>query len=304
MSCILAISCALVALTSCKSSQSEKGIVLSRSIEDFIPHDTVVLVGARIAKIQATPVYQKLSAGSNFKELDDFVKRTRLDPRKDIDEVVFASNGKDGVLIVRGRFEDPKNLESLLEKEGARRVTAGNRTILTKDEAGVVFIDKTIALAAKMPYLESAITPKGDDNSKRGVLHQVADLPQDKHIWGVAIGGFAPIPLPQTGNLANLNRIFRSLETVTMTLDMQNGLNLDAMGECGDEKDAKQLHDMLRALIGFGRLSTPTDKPEMLRFFDKIKIDHAKRKVELNADVPMDMIDYFLSITGQKRPAA
>ncbi|MFN7937067.1 MAG: hypothetical protein U0R19_27335 [Bryobacteraceae bacterium] len=301
---IVALSCALVALTSCKSMQSEKGIVLSRSIEDFIPHDTVVLVGARIAKIQATPVYQKLSTGSNFKELDDFVKRTRIDPRKDIDEVVFASNGKDGVLIVRGRFEDPKAIEALLEKEGARRITAGTRTILTKDEAGLVFIDKTIALAAKMPYLESAVTPKGDDNSKRGVLHQVADLPQDKHIWGVAIGGFAPIPLPQTGNLANLNRIFRSLETVTMTLDMQNGLSLDAMGECGDEKDAKQLHDMLRALIGFGRLSTPSDKPEMLRFFDKIKIDHAKRKVELNADVPMDMIDYFLSITNQKRPAA
>ena len=206
--------------------------------------------------------------------------------------------------MVRGRFEDPKSLESLLEKEGARRVTSGTHTILTKDEAGVVFIDKTIALAAKMPYLQTALTPKGDDNNKRNVLFQVSELPQDKHIWGVAIGGFAPIPLPQTGNLANLNRIFRSLETVTMTLDMKDGLSLDAMGQCGDEKDAKQLHDMLRALIGFGRLSTPSDKPEMLRFFDRIKVDHAKRKVEVNADVPMDMVDYFLSITGQKRPAA
>lgn len=301
---IIVLSCVLVTLTSCKTSLSEKGVVLSRSIEDFIPHDTVVLLGARIAKIQTTTVYQKLSTGANFRELDEFVKKTRLDPRKDIDEVVFASNGKDGVLIVRGRFEDTKGLEALLEKEGATRVTAGGRTILTKDGGGVVFIDKNIALVAKMPYLESAIKPQGDDNNKRNVLHEVADLPQDRHIWGVAIGGFAPIPLPQTGNLANLNRIFRSLETVTLTLDMEKGLNLDAMGQCGDEKDAKQLHDMLRALIGFGRLSTPSDKPEMLRFFDRIKVDHAKRKVEVNADVPMDMIDYFLSITGQKRPAA
>ncbi|MBL8176599.1 MAG: hypothetical protein JNK48_18125 [Bryobacterales bacterium] len=301
---ILVLSCALAALTSCKSTLSEKGVVLSRSIEDFIPHDTVVLLGARIAKIQTTPVYRKLSTGTNFRELDEFVKKTRLDPRKDIDEVVFASNGKDGVLIVRGRFEDIPSLEALLEKEGAKRMPTAGRVIFEKDGAGVVFIDKSIALAAKLPYLQSAVKPGGDDNNKRNVLHEVAGLPQDKHVWGVAIGGFAPIPLPETGNLANLNRVFRSLETVTLTLDMQKGINLDAMGQCGDEKDAKQLHDMLRALIGFGRLSTPSDKPEMLRFFDRIKVDHAKRKVELNADVPLDMIDYFLSITGQKRPAA
>jgi hypothetical protein len=301
---ILVLSCTLAALTACKTPLSEKGVVLSRAIEDFIPPDTVVLVGARVAQIQNTPVYRKLSSGSNFRELDEFVKKTRLDPRKDIDEVVFASNGKDGVLIVRGRFEDPRALEALLEKEGARRVAANGHSILATGDAGVVFIDKHIALAAKMPYLETAIKPTGDDSNKRNVLHEVSALPQDKHLWGVAIGGFAPIPLPQTGNLANLNRIFRSLETVTMTLDMENGLNLDAMGQCGDEKDAKQLHDMLRALIGFGRLSTPSDKPEMLRFFDRIKVDHAKRKVEVNADVPLDMVDYFLSLTGQKRPAA
>lgn len=301
---LVVLSCAFIGLTACKTSLSEKGVVLPRSIEDHIPPDTVVLIGARVAKIQDTAIYHRLADGKNFKELDDFVTKTRLDPRKDIEEVVFASNGKEGVMIVRGRFEDPKAIEALLEKEGARRVSVGGRTVMASSDAGVVFIDKNIALAGRMPYLESAITTKGDDNNKRSVLGQVAELPQDKHLWGVAVGGFAPIPLPATGNLANLNRVFRSLETVTLTLDMKDGLSLEAMGQCGDEKDAKQLHDMLRALIGFGRLSTPSDKPELLRFFDRIKVDHAKRKVEVNADVPMDMVDYFLSITGQKRPAA
>jgi hypothetical protein len=142
------------------------------------------------------------------------------------------------------------------------------------------------------------------DAKKKELLTQVAAVAEDKHVWVVAIGGFAPIPLPETGNLANLGRVFGSLENVTMTLDLKDGVNLVATGRCKEEKDAKQLHDMMRALIGFGRLSTPGDKPEMLRFFDGVKVDHANRTVKVNAEVPMNLVDYFLSVTGKGGPKA
>jgi hypothetical protein len=145
---------------------------------------------------------------------------------------------------------------------------------------------------------------KVDDEKKRAILHRVAALPQDRPVWAVAIGGFSPMPLPDTGNLANLGRIFQSLRTVSMTVGLNDGLSLAASGLCGNEKDAKQLHDMLRGLIGFGRLSTPTDKPEMLRFFDGIKVDHAESTVKVNADVPLDLVEFFLSLTGKRKPAA
>jgi len=293
----------MLALASCKQ-EGGKGVVLPAKMEQYIPGDTVVLIGARIDEIQTSQIFQKLAAEQQIPELNDFTKRTGLDPRKDLNELVLASNGKDAVMIARGRMENRAQLEAMLEKEGAKRTAFEKHTLIGTDDAAVVFIDNTIAVAGRPAMLKSVLTGKVDDNNKRAILERVAALPQDRPVWAVAIGGFSPMPLPETGNLANLGRIFQSLRTVSMTIDLKDGLSLAANGLCGNEKDAKQLHDMLRGLIGFGRLSTPTDKPELLRFFDGIKVDHADSTVKLNADVPMDMVEFFLSLTGKRKPAA
>lgn len=294
----------LLALASCKH-EGGKGVVLPARMEQYIPGDTVVLVGARINEIQSSQIFQKLAAEQQIPELNDFTKRTGLDPRKDLDELVLASNGKDALMIARGRMEKRAQLEAELEKQGAKRTTFDKFTLIGTEDAAVVFIDNTIAVAGRPAMLKSVLAGNPvDDNNKRAVLERVAALPQDRPVWAVAIGGFSPMPLPETGNLANLGRIFQSLRTVSMTIDLKDGLSLAASGLCGNDKDAKQLHDMLRGLIGFGRLSTPTDKPEFLRFFDGIKVDHAESTVKLNADVPMDLVEFFLTLTGKRKPAA
>lgn len=290
-------------LVSCRYETSN-GVKVESSIEKYIPGDTVVLMGAHIDQIQSTAIFKKLIEGQNLGELDTLTKRTGLDPHKDLKEIFLASNGKDTVMIARANVEDPAKVEAVLIEKGAHRTPVGKYNMVGTNDGAVIFVDKKIAIAGKPEHLRAIIEQKTDDSQKRAVLVQMAKLPQDKHIFAVAIGGFAPMPLPETGNLANLNRIFHSLQTVTMTLDLTNGLSLAAVGICKEEKDAKQLHDTLRGLIGFGRLSTPSDKPELLRFFDGIKVEHGANTVKLNADVSMDMVDYFINLTGHKRPAA
>ncbi|HUQ93371.1 MAG TPA: hypothetical protein VM120_16940 [Bryobacteraceae bacterium] len=296
---------ALVMLTGCGNKPGGKGTVLESSLEQYIPGDTVILAGARIDRLLTTPLYKKLMSEQKVNYLEEFSKKTGLNVQRDLKEFLLASNGKDTLMMARGNIENASTLEGLLEKEGARRVPFGKYTLLAADKGAVVFVNHSIALMGSVPLLRDVLSEKtADDTNRKAVLKKVALLPQDKHIWAVAIGGFAPMPLPETGNLANLARVFQSLETVTMTLDLKDGLSLAAYGLCAKEADARQLHDMLRGLIGFGRLSTPSDKPEMLRFFDSIRVEHTDRTVKLNAEVPMDMVDFFLRMTGPKRNAA
>ncbi|MBI3679931.1 MAG: hypothetical protein HY235_05985 [Acidobacteria bacterium] len=293
-----------LALAGCKQS-SRTGIALDASIEKLIPADTVVLAGARLEQMRATTLYQRLMGEQKIAPLDEFAKKTGLDPRRDLIELVIASNGKDALMIARVRIGNPSTLEALLEKEGAKRTVFEGHTLLGSESGAVVFLNGGLVAAGRPAQLKEALAGKSaDDTKKKAVLGKSASLPADRHIWVVAMGGFPPMPLPETGNLANLNRVFQSLDTVTMTLDLKQGISLSATGLCNNDKDAKQLHDMLRGLIGFGRLSTPTDQPEMLRFFDGIKVDHRERTVKLNADVPMDMVDYFLKLTERGKGKA
>ncbi len=299
---VFAVSIAL-ALAGC-GERASKGVVLESSIEKLIPGDTVVLAGLHFTELQNTAAYKRLGEQHLIPQLDEFSKRTGIDVRREIKELVLASNGKDTVMMARGEFQNPAGIEAKLEKEGARRIAAGNTTLLGNEQGAVSFLGN-IAIAGKTEYLKSVLSgPVLDDSNKRAVLAKAAALPREKQVWAVAVGGFAPMPLPETGNLANLSRVFRSMETAAMTLDFTNGVNLSATGLCANEKDARQIHDLLRGLIGFGRLSTPSEQLEMLRFFDAIKIDHADRQVKVNADVPMDMLEKFLKLTGRQRPAA
>lgn len=300
-----AVALGLFALTCSCARTSTKGVALDTSIEKLIPGDTVVLAGIQVTEVEASPVYKRLMGDRMFPELEKFAKQTGLDPRKDLKEVVFASNGTTGLMIARGNPADVPKLESLLEKEGAQRIQVGSHTLLSKGDTAVSFVGNTIAVAGKADYLKSILSgQQSDDVKKRNVLARTAALPQNKHIWVVAVGGFAPMPLPEQGNLANLNRVFRSLDTTLLTLDLRDGVSLSAQGFCTDDEGAKQLHATLRGLIGFGRLSTSGDNPEMLRFFDSIKVEQDKAEVRVSADVPMDMVDRFLKLTEKRKPAA
>jgi len=298
----------IVLMASCGGDGNRAGSAgIAAELERYIPADTVILAGARVDQIRTTPLYERLVKEKKIAELDDFARRTGLDPRKDLQEFLIASNGKETLMMAKGRIENSIALEELLVKEGALRQAFDGHTLLTSDNGqSVVFVGNRLALAGSTELLKKVLAKgdggNGEDTNRRAVLARVGLLPRDRHIWVVAVGGWAPMPLPETGNLANLNRVFQSLESVTMTMSLSDGVSLNAAGTCNDERHAKQLHDMLRGLIGFGRLSTPSDRPEMLRFFDGVQVEHSKKEVKVDATVPKDLVDVFLQATGRRKP--
>src|SRR5258707_1132415 len=71
----------------------------------LVPADTIMLSGVRMAELRATPLYQKLIAEQRMSEINDFAKQTGFDPRKDVQELLAASDGADTVVLARGAFK-------------------------------------------------------------------------------------------------------------------------------------------------------------------------------------------------------
>jgi hypothetical protein len=259
-----------------------------------------MLAGARMDAVRKTPFYAKYVAGSPQPWLDKFVEETGLDPRKDLSELLIASNGKDAVVIARGKFNE-SDLSAKVEKEGAQRIPYKGHTLIGNEHGALLFMNSTTAVAGRPAQLRSIVDQFGRSTGIPAPLRTKVDfLPANSQLWAVALGGFQKLPVPKTGNLSNLGRMLAMLESATVAADLRSGINITAQGRCPTEKDATTLESALRGLIGLARLSTPDNRPDLLRFYDAIQVNREQNSVRLNADIPLDLFDKLLKSLGEK----
>jgi hypothetical protein len=99
---------------------------------------------------------------------------------------------------------------------------------------------------------------------------------------------------PLQGNFANLNRLAAALQGLSAYADLSSGIKAQLDGIYATEADARTAHDALKALVGFGRLTTPANQPDLLRVYDGITITQQVRDVRVAIAEPQDLADKFL----------
>ena len=94
-------------------------------------------------------------------------------------------------------------------------------------------------------------------------------------LWGVSTGfaGFLANNLPHAGNGIDFSAIFRGIESTWFSASVASGFQAAIHCTTATEKDAMNLRDAAKGLVGLGRLSVPQNKPDLLRFWDGITVD-------------------------------
>jgi hypothetical protein len=273
------------------------GARVDPALAALVPADTIVLAGIRMSELRSTPLYTKMIAEKRLSELDDFAKRTNFDPRKDVNELLVASNGTDNVVLARGNFK-------IQAPAGTRKSVYKGATLYGQGDGAYAILDATTAVAGVESAVRKAIDQKqSGQRGAAGLIDRARGLSGPGQIWVVANGwGALPDRLSRDGgNLSNLSRFFRGVEKATATVDLRSGLVAKAQGECRTEQDAKTLGDAARGVVGLGRLTVPENKPEMLKLFDGIKVDQKDRFIDVDVNVPADLLDGLLQMTGSAR---
>jgi hypothetical protein len=117
------------------------------------------------------------------------------------------------------------------------------------------------------------------------------------------MGSLPDLNLPRGSNFRNLERAFSAIETATLAADLSRGLKLSVTANYTGEAEARQVHGAVRGLIGLGRLTTPPDKGEVLRFFDAIVTAQEGAVVRINADIAQDLLDKVVRHFSASFPA-
>src|ERR1700691_4980093 len=251
--------CAAIILAGC-ARKSAIGPKIDPALATLIPDDTTLLVGTRLEALERTPVYQKYLADRNFSQVEESAKQTALDPKKDLWELLFVTNGKNNVLLGRGKFAN--EMEPRLEKGGAKRFGYKGYNLIGDDKAAVVFISSTTAAMGATDSLRFLLDQRGASKGPPAALEALMkDIPADAQFWAAYAGG--PVDLGFTGNMANISKLISSIQTGSLYFDLRTGLSGVAAGECSTDASAEEVQGALKAFIGLGRLNTPTNEKEM-----------------------------------------
>ena len=65
-------------------------------------------------------------------------------------------------------------------------------------------------------------------------------------------------------------------------------------------KDALALRDAAKGAVGFGRLSVPEDKPDLLPVFDSITVEQQDRNLAIRIDLPQKSIEPLLALLAPR----
>jgi hypothetical protein len=295
----LSAAISILMLASC-ASKKPAAVHVDPSIETLVPPDTVLLVGTRLETLLQTPIYQQNFANRDIPQIDQFARRTGIDPRKDLWELLYVSNGHQGVLLARGKFAD-EMMEPNFEKQGTPRSSYKGLNFYGNGRDAVVLFSPTVAAAGEVDALHTFIDDRSKSNGPPPALaNLMKQIPYDAQFWAAYSGGPMQLPFEASTPLANINKLLASVQSGTLYFDLRNGLNGTAHADCGTDQDAEQVAGAIRALIGLGRLSVPKAHPELAQVYDTLRVAQEAKRVNLDVAVPQPMVDQFLGIWLRK----
>lgn len=281
----------LLALAGCGKNE-RPNVWVDPALVTNIPAETTMLVGVRFDQLRKSPVYGRYFADRFDDQLNRFAQQTGLDPRKDLWELLACSNGKEMVLMGRGRFQ-ASDLEPRLVKEGAAKQPYRGYTLFGDDRNAGFFLNSSTALVGSTPMLKRIID--GRDRKPQGLPSNLAPLvksvPNGVQVWAAFQGAFVDLPPSDDGIMGNLNKIAKSVQTGLITVDLMRGVDLKVEGHCDSPEGAEKVETVLRGLLGIARLATKPEEKEILAAFDSIDIRHAGPQVKLSLRVGEDQVE-------------
>lgn len=223
-----------------------------------IPSDTVALAGVHLDAVRASPLFRQFGSGV----------ATLLEPVRDASYVLLAYNGKDLLLIARGTF---------------RAVPAG-----------AVLLKPTIALAGTATAIGAATAQHAKGVPGAPALTADAQSIAGQAVWAAVQGG---VPLPLTGNLANLNRLLAYTDYITLTAALNSTLALHAAGVCRSPDAAQRLEETVRGLTALA--STASRNRDLSALLGSVRLDRDGNTLHADLTTGPEALQQLLGAPGR-----
>ena len=293
----------------------------------LVPADAAVVGVVRLADLRTSPLSSKLFHDLDQASVDGdaarFLAETRLNPKEDVDVVVFAGSPSlverghaTGFVAFDGRFDPAAVAAATAARGGIRKSCPGGEYFLLpdkheasdrpRDPGAVAFVSPRLIVAGPEPAVVEALAAR-----EAGGTGFAGGSGLGQHLSRVEAGAslFTVVDMTRFPKLrAAMSRaevdgdvngqpvgaLFSAMKTVTLFAGSAtvrgDALKLSAIGLTDDEEMRENLRDGLKGLLALWRIAVQEKSPELVKALRKFTVETDRQGVTLSGTLPGDVV--------------
>lgn len=267
--------------------------------------DAKVMAGVNLEQVKASPLGQYLlaKAAANDSDLEKLMDATGFDPRRDLREILAASNGQagghSGLILVRGTLDIGRIVQAALADGKTVDNYAGVNIIAGRDGHGLALLDAATAIAGDTASVRAAIDRRSAPASiDPGLAAQVAQLSAGQDAWFVSLvppNQFQPQRAgtagPPPGAFGTLSKVLQARGGIKLGASVV--LSVQAVSNSAE--DASALAGAVRMLAGMVSLKAPRNEtPGFAAILQSLSVSADGPVTRLSLTVPEEQIEQVL----------
>jgi hypothetical protein len=291
-------------------ASSAASLAADTQLLNLVMPDAQVLAGINITNAEVTPLgtFLLTQITANDKMLQELIGQTGFDPRKDLTEVLAASNGSTvapaSLALSRGNFDVAKI--SAAAKTG--QVSAYNgATLIVSGANAVAFLGSAIAIAGPLDSVKAAVDRKGSANSISPALAaQVHTLSTTQDAWSVSLASLSALipgasgttgtPDGAAGMAGQALQFVKNIQSCSAGLKFGSTVQFTAQAVADTAQDAGALGDVIKMVASLAAMGAGQNKDAaaVAQLLQSLNIATDGVKVNLSAAIPEAQIEALL----------
>jgi hypothetical protein len=273
---------------------------------NLVMPDAKVLAGVNVEQAKGTQfgqyILNQLQGGDA--QMQQLVLLTGFDPRRDVRELLVASDGvaggKTGLALAKGTFDAAKITAAAMLHGVVTEVYSGV-TILKdpkKQESGMAFLDATTVAAGDIASVKGAIDRlKTPQSLPAAVAVKVNQWSNSQDAWGITtVPPSSLAPPAKAGGTNPANPIMNAGQNVQSAAGgVKFGAQVVFSGEaeCDTAQNATTLGDVVKLLINLAQMQAGQD-PTAATLIKSVSVTASGNVVKIAASLPEDVFQQML----------
>ena len=270
--------------------------------------DAKVLAGVNVDQAKGTQFGQFIlnQLQTHDAQMQQLVTLTGFDPRRDVSELLVASDGvagsKTGLALARGNFDIAK-ITAAATVAGAATEVYNGFTILEdpkNKEAGIVFLDATKVAAGDIAGVKGAIDRlKTPQPLPAAVTVKVNQWSLSQDAWGITtVPPDSLVPAGQ-GTQNPMFNVGKSVQAAAGGVKFGALVVFSGEAQCDTAENAKTLGDMIQLLINMAQMQANLD-PTAAALIKSVTVTASGNLMKIQASLPEDVFQQLLQQAHKK----
>ena len=269
---------------------------------NLVMPDAKVLAGVNVEQAKGTQFGQFVlnQLQTQDADLQKLATLTGFDPRRDVRELLVASNGvqaKTGLALAKGQF-DVSKITALAILHGVTTENYNGINILyepQKKEAGLAFLDSTTVVAGDIASVKGAIDRTSSPQSlPAAVAVKVNQWSNSQDAWGITT--VPPSSLVPPVKDAQPNPMLNAAQNVQAAAGgVKFGANVVFSGEatCDTAQNATTLGDVMKLLVNLAQMQAGQDATAQ-QLIKSVSVTTSGNTIKVMASLPQDVFQSML----------